>query len=287
MRARRAILYTPGNDLYKIRKAAALEVDSICLDLEDAVAPNRKDAARQVVVEALHEVDFGLSERLVRVNPWDSREIDAILQACPDGIVIPKVESGDAVAWVANHIREAEAAHRWPPGQIAILAMIETARGLIELKEIASAGRGLQALIFGGEDFITDLGAQRTPERQEVFFARSAILSFSAANDLQAIDMIYLDYRDADGLVREARQGAQMGFSGKQVIHPSQVDPVQQAFTPDAEAIQRAEELIRTFTDQQQGGHGVYGDKGKLVELPHYKAAERILARARAAGKTS
>ena len=289
MRARRALLYTPGDDLRKIRKAAALEVDSICMDMEDGVALNRKLEARQTIVEALRTLEFGTSERLARINPvgsgLEADDLEAVIHARPDGIVIPKVEFGEEVRWVSEQIGEAEYLHGWPVGDVRLLVGIETARAIINLQQIAGADSRLEGLIFGSEDFASDIGAMRTRQGLEVFYARSAVVTYAAAYGLQAIDMVHVDFRDSQSLYEEALQGAQMAFAGKQIIHPDQIEPVQRAFTPTDEAIAQAQRLMQAFHQHQQDGVGAFALEGKMVDAPIIKAAERVLALARAAGK--
>jgi len=290
VRARRALLYVPGNDLHKIEKAASLQVDCICLDLEDAVAAGQKTAARASVASALQSVNFGSAEVLVRINSpvqaeLAGEDLAAVMAAKPAGIILPKVESSDSLRWADDHLSRLEQSSGSDQGSTGLFAMIETARGVINLEAIAPASPRLRALIFGGEDFLTDIGARRTPDRMEVFHARSQVILVAAAHDLQAVDMIYVDFHDQQGLLREALQGAQMGFSGKQVIHPAQVKVVQTAFTPTDEEIAWAEEIIAAFDAHQRQGRGVFAVNGRLVELPHIKFAHSILARAGAAGK--
>lgn len=279
----------PGDDLRKIQKATTLDVDCVCMDMEDGVALNRKAEARQTIAEALRSLDFGRSERLARINPvgsgleWD--DLDSVLPARPQGIVVPKVESPEQVQWAAGRIASFEHARGWPAGEIALIILVETARGILRLPQIVQASSRLQAVIFGAEDLAGDIGAMRTPEGWEVFFARSAIVTAAAAYDLQAIDMVYVDFKDEAGLRREALQGAQMGFAGKQIIHPNQVVPVQESFTPDDEAIAQAQRVITAMQAHQEGGAGAFAMEGKMVDAPVVKAAERVLARARAAGK--
>lgn len=289
MHARRAILYMPGDDMHKIRKATTLGVDCICIDMEDGVAPSRKKQARTTISKALNKLKFGATERLVRINAigtgLEIKDLASVLPDQPDGVVIPKVENSNQVRWVSEKIALTEDEYGWNPGSIALLALVETARGIINLKEIAGSDARLQALIFGAEDFSSDIGATRTNERWEVFFARSALLTHAAAYGLQAIDMIYIDFRDSDGLRNEAIQGAKLGFSGKQIIHPEQVIPAQDSFTPNQEAIEQAKHLLEAFKSHQEEGRGVFALDGKLVEEPIIKSAERVLERARAAGK--
>jgi citrate lyase beta subunit len=163
--------------------------------------------------------------------------------------------------------------------------MIETARGVVNLKEIAGASPRLSALVFGAEDLAGDIGAVRTRAAWEVFYARSAVVTHAAAFGLQALDMVYVDYNDAEGLVREARQGAEMGYAGKQIIHPNQIRPVQDAFTPDEAAIAQAKRILEAHHQHQASGLGAFALDGKMVDMPVVRAAEQVLAKARAAGK--
>lgn len=289
MRARRALLYMPGDDLHKIRKATTLGVDCICMDMEDGVAFNRKAAARDMIVQALNTLDFGRSERLARINPvgsgMETVELNAVLPAHPDGIVIPKVENGDQIRWASSLIAGVERQYAWTIGEIILIAIVESALGIINLREIASADPRLRSLIFGAEDLAGDIGAQRTAGAEEVFYARSALVTHAAAFNLQAIDLVHIDFKDTEGLILESKQGARMGYTGKQIIHPNQVIPVQEAFTPDDESIANALHIMEAYAAHQQAGRGAFALDGKMIDAPIVKAAERIIARAVAAGK--
>ncbi len=289
MRARRAILYVPGDDLHKIRKAASLDVDSICMDLEDGVASNRKEQARLTIVEALSKIDFGRSERLARINAigsgLETDDLKAVLPAQPDGIVVPKVEEGEQVRWVSEEITAVERERGWPVNSIPLIILVESARGTVNLAEIASAASRLEAIIFGAEDLAGDVGMVRTRPGWEVLYARSAVVLHAAACNLLAIDMVFVDLEDQSGLREEALQGAQMGFAGKQIIHPNHVSPVQEAFTPSDLAITQAQQVIEEFASHQRDGQGAFALYGRMVDAPAVKAAERVLDRARAAGK--
>jgi len=289
MHSRRALLYVPGDDRHKIEKALTLNVDCICLDMEDGVALNRKQEARLSILSALHELDFGSSEKLVRINPvgsgLEADDLAAILPAHPDGIVIPKVENARQVAWVNGQVESVELTQGWPLNSIRLIVDVETARGMLNLVEIAAQPR-LDAIIFGAEDFAADIGAIRTSEAWEVFHARSAIVIAAAANGLQAIDMVSIDFKDMDKLRVEAIFGAQLGYAGKQVIHPNQVAPVQEAFSPDQAAIQHAQRIVDSFEASLQEGKGAYAmDGSKMIDMPLVKAARSVLLRASAAEK--
>ncbi len=287
MRARRALLYVPGDDWKKITKALTLGVDSICLDMEDGVALNRKEAARQTIVRALQELDFGRSEKLVRINAVGSglerEDIATVLPYRPQGIVIPKVESLDQIRWADDVIAGAELQYGWPLLSIRLLIGVETPRGILHLADLASHPR-LDGIIFGGEDFAAAIGARRTPEAIELLYARQAVVVACAAYDLQAIDIVCPDFTDLERVRTEAVFGAQLGYSGKQVIHPAQIEPVQTAFTPDPETIAHARQVIEAFEAAQQAGRGAFALDGKMVDMPMLKQAQRVLARARAAG---
>jgi citrate lyase beta subunit len=288
MHSRRALLYMPGDDWKKITKALTLGVDCICMDMEDGVASHKKAEARATIAKALRELDFGKSEKLARINAvgsgMEKEDIEAVLPFHPDGIVIPKMESLEQIQWAHEIIEAAELKHGWPLNSIRILVDVETAKGILNLKEIAAHPR-LDALIFGGEDFAASLGATRTREALELLYARQATLTAAAAFGLQAIDIVTIDFKDLEALRKESEFGAQLGFTGKQIIHPAQVEPVQAAFTPNEETIAQAKRISETFEASQKEGKGAYALEGKMIDMPLLKNAQKVLDRARAAGK--
>ncbi|MCZ2128298.1 MAG: CoA ester lyase [Anaerolineales bacterium] len=288
MRSRRALLYMPGDNWKMIAKSVTLGVDSICMDMEDGAAVNKKAEARATIVKALQELDFGASEKLARINSvgsgWERDDIEAVLPFRPDGIVIPKVESCEQVEWASRIIEDAELKNGWQVNSLRILIGVETAKGILNLKEIAAHPR-LDAVIFGGEDFAASIGATRTKEALELLYARQAVIVACAAHDLQALDIVTIDYKDADALKAESEFGARIGFVGKQIIHPNQVQIVQEAFTPSDEAIAYARRIVETFAASQKEGKGAYALDGKMIDMPLLRNAEKTLARAKAAGK--
>jgi len=279
----------PGDDRRKIEKATSLGVDCICMDMEDGVAVTRKVEARAVIAQAMKELDFGTSERCIRINSIGSGvekyDLAAALATNPDSIVVPKIETPEQVKWISEHIETYELSSNINVGSIRLLIGLETAKGILNLKEIAEADKRLEAIIFGAEDYAASVGATRTKEATEVLYARSAVVTACAANDLQAIDMVYIDFRDTEGLRTEAQQGAGFGFSGKQVIHPNQIAPVQEAFTPSDEEIAYAQRVVETFMTSQKEGKGAYALDGKMIDMPLLKNAQKVLERAKAAGK--
>lgn len=285
MNLRRSFLYMPGTDWRKIEKAATeLDADSVCLDLEDGVALNAKAEARQTVARALQTLDFRRSEKLVRINPTDSGlaedDLAAVLPARPDGIVVPKVRSGQHVRWLHEQLASAEQRYGWPGGSLILILIIESARGIVHLAEIAAASSRLAALVFGAEDFASDIGAVRTRDAFEVLYARSKLVTYAKAHGLQAIDMVYTDFRDAEGFTAQARQGLIMGYTGKQLIHPSQIPLIHAVYLPTPEEIAHARRVVEAHEAHQKSGTGAFALDGKMVDMPVVKQAELVLARA-------
>lgn len=288
LRARRALMYVPGSDENKLIKAAGLGLDGAILDLEDGVAFTRKDEARGIIRKALESVDYGRTEKLVRINPLYSgraqEDLRAVLPGRPDAIVIPKANSPQIVHEVDEILSAAELDHGWQPGGIALALLIETAAAFVNLAAICQSSPRIQALIFGAEDFCADAGVTRTVEARELLFARSSLVMHAAAFGMHAIDMVQINYRDTELLERECREAVELGFSGKTVVHPGQIEVVQRVFTPDEKLVNYALRVVEGAQAAQQSGSGVFTLEGKLVDLPVVKRAENILARARAAG---
>ncbi|HEX9924505.1 MAG TPA: CoA ester lyase, partial [Anaerolineae bacterium] len=203
--------------------------------------------------------------------------------AHPDGYVIPKVETAKQIQLVEHRLDEAERRHGWPDGSIRLLALIETALGVLNLAEIAQASPRLEALMFGAEDLAGDLGAQRTRAGWEVFYARSAVVTAAAAFGLQAIDMVFVDLQDLEGLAAEATLARQLGYEGKMAIHPRQVEVLNRVFAPSPAEIERAQRLVKAHAAHQAAGAGAFELDGKMVDLPVVRMAERVLEKARAA----
>ena len=276
MKVRRALLYMPGDDWNKINKALTLRVDSICMDMEDGTALNRKSYARATVAKALNELPFGNSEKLARINAvgsgFEKEDIEMVLPAHPDGIVIPKIESLAQVQWASELIEEAELANGWPLNSIRILVVVETAKGIVNLKEIASHPR-LDGLIFGAEDFAASVGATRSRAAWEVMYARSAVVTHAAAFELQSIDMVFVDFHDSLNLKIEAATGAAMGFTGKQIIHPNQVHPVQERHAPCDDPGHGTEEET---AEADHDGTAIHDEPRPQDQGPHHPDHRRV-----------
>jgi citrate lyase subunit beta-like protein len=284
MHTRRALLYVPGDDRHKTEKATGLNADCICLDLEDGVAVNRKAAARNQVADSLATFDFHGSERLVRLNSLSSglcsQDLDVILPSRPDGVYLPKVNSPGEIQWINEQILAFEQSEKEDSGRITLVIGIESALGILNLTDICRVSDRLTGLVFGAEDYVADIGGVRTTAGDAIFYARSVVVTCATAFNLQAIDMVCTDYKDEARLLEECRSGVTLGFSGKQVIHPGQVEPVQMAFTPDPDALDQATRIVHAYQENLANGKGAFVLDGKMVDLPVVKAAERLLARA-------
>jgi len=279
----------PGDDRRKIEKSTTLGVDCICMDMEDGTAVSKKAEARAVITKAIKELDFGTSERCIRINSigsgFEKDDLASALATQPDAIVVPKIETAEQVRWVSEQIESYELSNKLDIGSIRLLIGLETAKGILNLREIAEADKRLEALIFGAEDYAASIGATRTKEGIEVLYARSAVVAACAANDIQAIDMVYIDFKDTEGLRVEAQAGAGIGFSGKQIIHPNQVQVTQEAFTPSDDAISYAKRVVESFEASQKEGKGAYALDGKMIDMPLLRNAQKVLDRAKAARK--
>jgi citrate lyase beta subunit len=273
IRLRRALLFMPGDDRRKIEKGIAAAPDSVIMDLEDGVALNRKAGARAVIAAALAELDFGPVEKIVRINPigsgLEADDLAAVLPARPEAIMVPKAESAEQVERLHHQTN------------LPLLLMIETAKGLINLKEIAVAP-GAAALCFGADDYTASVGGVRTRDGLNLLYARSAIAAHAAAFGLQAIDTPFVNlHADAETWLRdETRAIVELGYSGKLAIHPKQITPILEAFRPTPEEVARARRLVAAHDEHQAHGSGVFAFEGRMVDMPVIRAAYNVLARA-------
>eukprot|EP00039_Didymoeca_costata_P011257 m.157339 g.157339 ORF g.157339 m.157339 type:complete len:356 (-) comp15114_c0_seq1:566-1633(-) len=298
---RRALLYIPALAEGKVTKGAGLDVDTVCLDLEDGVALNRKDVAREAAVQALNDVEFGNSERAVRINQLQSevakQDIEALMSApkLPDCIVIPKVESVEDLIWFFDlaepMLGERKDEMKYP---MNCLVQIESAKGMLNLREICQADQEekteallmhLDGLILGGDDLAANIGATRTRAASELLYARQNLVMHAKAYGLQAIDIVNIHFKDPEFLTQECSEGAIMGFTGKQIIHPDQLNITQSAFTPSDERIQFALELEEAFQAHQEEGTGAFTFQEQMIDMPTLLQCQNILEIARSVNK--
>lgn len=284
MDLRRTMLFIPGNNPGMLQNGGVFGADSVILDLEDAVAPSEKDAARKLVAHALRHVDYGQSETVVRINPLDTfceEDIKGIVPSGPDLLLVPKVESADIIKTVVSMVSAAE-----KPGQklVKLVALLETPRGIAEAYNIAVADRRVVALALGAEDYTAALGATRTKEGSEIYTARTLVVNAAAAAGIQAIDTPYTDANDEQGLLEDTLLAKRLGFKGKLSINPRQIDVIHSVFNPGKHDIDWAQQVIEAIRRAEAEGSGVASLNGKMVDAPIVNRAERILHLARLLG---
>lgn len=282
-RRRRSFLYMPGSNPRALEKARSLPADGLILDLEDAVAPEAKDAARAQVAAALRQGGYGGRELLVRVNgldtPWGHADLEAAAAMGADGVLVPKVQTAEALL---QAIRVLDGAGG--PPDLPIWAMMETPLAILNAKEIAGCHPRVGGLVMGTSDLAKELGCAHTPDRLP--FAASLGLSVLAARayGIAVLDGVHLDLGDDDGLAAACRQGRDFGFDGKTLIHPNQIAAANAAFSPSTEEVAAARRIIAAHAEAAAQGKGVVLVDGKLVERLHVEQARRILAQADAEG---
>ncbi len=288
-RLRRSLLYIPGNSPSLIKGAGLFAPDTLVFDLEDAVALAEKDAARILVRESLRQrtlVNPCNVELMVRINGLDTPfwrdDLDCIMPVGPDAIRLPKVESPEQIGQLAAALQEREQRFDLPMGRTAIVAILETVRGVNAAGAIAKAHPRLVALTLGAEDFTRDLGTARSKTGEELAFARGCIVLAAREAGIQAIDTVFGDVNDDAGLLAETRLIKQLGFDGKSVIHPRQVRLVHHVFDPTVDEIEQARRVCAAAKAAAEAGSGVVALDGRMIDTPVVKRAERILRYAEA-----
>jgi citrate lyase subunit beta/citryl-CoA lyase len=281
VRPRRSVLYMPGANTRALEKARTLPADALIFDLEDAVAPDAKEAARTNVVLAAESKAYGKREIVIRCNglgtPWGEADIAAIATSGADAILVPKVESAAAVMHVVSLLDSAGA-----PGFMAVWAMMETPKGILRAEEIAGSHPRLAAFIMGTNDLVKDMRARHTPMRLPMITALGLGMLAARAHGLTILDGVYNDIRDAEGFKAVCQQGLEMGFDGKTLIHPTQVEPCNEIFAPSAAELEMAGKIVVAFKTAQAEGKGVVTVEGRMIETLHVEQAERALALAAA-----
>lgn len=287
---RRSLHFVPGGIERMIARALTLPADGLILDLEDAVPPDRKAATRPVVRGWLEKLDFGGRERWIRMNPVATglgrADLSETIAGCPDGYVVPKPRSAADVREVAQALDGLEHRHRIPAGSTKlVLIATETPEGLLNIKEVATASPRVVAVSWGIEDLGAAMGLGRVRDERGAYLdiprhARVMCAVAAAAAGVQALDTVYTDIADLDGLRRECEDAVDMGFTGKISIHPNQIAVINEAFTPSSAAVAEARELVAAFEEHRRRGVYAFTFKGRMVDAPHLAGARRVLDRA-------
>ncbi|MCA1300239.1 HpcH/HpaI aldolase/citrate lyase family protein [Stappia indica] len=280
IRPRRSVLYMPGSNARALEKARSLDVDALILDLEDAVAPDAKDLARQQVAEAVAAGGYGHREVVIRVNgagtPWGEADLEAAIAAGPDAILLPKVSTPADLERAAHKVNAAKA-----PAGLALWAMMETPLAMLNAREIAAAAANpetrLACFIMGTNDLAKETRARLVPGRAPMRPWLMACVAAARAHGLDIIDGVYNDLSDADGFAAECREGAEMGMDGKTLIHPKQVEACNAAFSPDAAEVAQARKIIAEFEKPENASKGALQVDGRMVERLHAEMGERVV----------
>ncbi|ESO87404.1 hypothetical protein LOTGIDRAFT_127794 [Lottia gigantea] len=288
---RRSLMYIPGHDIKKLQKVPKLNTDCAVLECEDGVALNMKAQARENVCKVLDTMEFGITDIAVRINSVSSGlyqdDLNVILSATnlPQTILLPKVDYVEELQMFTNQFQAVLKDKNIKNYQPYLITYVESAIGIMNLRDTLNAATQhtkegiyhIDGVVFGSDDFCADIGATRSSEGSEIMFARQQVVMTAKAYKLQAIDMVSIDLKDMESLKRQSLEGARMGYTGKQIIHPNQVPVVNEAFTPSTDKIEWATELIQAFEHHQETGKGAFTFQGHMIDMPLLLQAKNIL----------
>lgn len=287
-RLRRTMMFVPGNNAGMLKDAHIYGADSLMFDLEDSVSLNEKDTARFLVYNAIKTVDYEGTEIVVRINgldsPYGRDDIEAVVRAGVDVIRLPKTETAQDIKDVEAVIEEVEKKIGREVGSTKMMAAIESPFGAMNSYDIAIASKRLIGIAIGAEDYVTSMKTNRSPEGYELFAARSQIAMAARAAGIYALDTVYSDVDNEEGLIQETKLIKQLGFDGKSVINPRQIEAVHNIFTPSDKEIQKALDVKRAIKEAEEKGSGVISLNGKMIDKPIVERAERVLNLASSAG---
>jgi citrate lyase subunit beta / citryl-CoA lyase len=290
IRPRRSVLYMPGSNTRALEKARTLPVDGVILDLEDSVAPEAKETAREQVANVVKAGGFGPREVFIRVNgvdsPWHADDLSVAARAAPDVILVPKVSSPDTLELIGRRLLDMGTDHK-----TRIWAMIETPLAIFNILSIAAEARDsetrLSGFVMGTNDLAKDTRARLVPGRAPMLPWLSMCVAAARIHGIDILDGVFNDIGNADGFAAECRQGIELGFDGKTLIHPSQIEPCNRAFSPSPNEVEQARKMIAAFDQPENKGKGVVSIDGRMVERLHADMARRTVAIAEAIQRTS
>ncbi|WP_320129510.1 citrate (pro-3S)-lyase subunit beta [uncultured Sphaerochaeta sp.] len=286
-RLRRTMMFVPGNNPGMIKDAYIYNCDSIMFDLEDSVSYAEKDAARSLVFHALTTIDYGEKELVVRVNalntPTGIADLEAMVRAKVNVIRLPKTETAEDIVFCDRQVARIEKEIGMEIGTTKLMAAVESAEGVLNAPAIAKASTRLIGIALGAEDYVTDLKTNRSPEGIELLFARCMILQAARSAGIAALDTVYTDVNNEEGLIAEAKLIKQLGFDGKSVINPRQIQPIIDIFTPSEKEIQKSLAIMEAIEEAHRRGSGVIALNGKMIDRPIVLRAERVINLAKAA----
>lgn len=285
MKLRRSMLFVPGSNAAMLSNSFIYKPDSIMFDLEDAVALKEKDSARLLVAHALQHPLYQEIETVVRVNPLDSEfgllDLNAVVRAGVDVVRMPKTETAQDVVDMDNAITDIEKACDREVGSTKMLAAIESPLGITQANQIATASKRLIGIALGAEDYVRNLKTERSPEGIELLFARCSILQAARAAGIQAFDTVYSNANNEEGFLKEAALIKQLGFDGKSLINPRQIELLHNLFAPTQKDVDQAKRIIEAAEEAEKQGSGVVSLNGKMIDAPIIERAKLVLERAK------
>jgi len=284
MKTRRSMLFVPGDNPAMLSTAFVYKPDSVMFDLEDAVSPREKDSARLLVFHALGLPAYKDIERVVRINRLDSeyglRDLEAAIRGRADVVRLPKTDSADDIHELESHVARLEKECSRPVGETKLIAAIESASGVVNALAIATSSQRMAAIALAGFDYLVDMQTSRSGGSEpELFYARAAIVHAARVAHIDAFDVVYGNVDDEEGFLREVQIAKQLGFNGKSLIHPRQVDLLHRAYAPTQKELDHAQRVIAAADAAHRNGQGVVALDGKMIDPPVVKEAELVLSR--------
>lgn len=286
---RRSLLFLPGNSPSMIINGTVLPSDSIILDLEDAVAIDQKDAARELIRNALAKLDFRKKEIIIRINSLDStfwqEDLEKIVPQKPNVIMLPKSQTAEQIKMLEEKLEQIETSHQIDVGSTKILPLIETALGVENAFQIAQSSARVIGLFLGAEDLTADLQCERTKQGNEILYARTRLVNAARAAGIEVYDTPFTDVQDSEGLEVDALFAKQLGFSGKSSISPHHIVQINSIFSPSDEEIEYAKQVLDVIEQGKKQGKGAVSFRGKMIDKPIVMRAERTIEIAKQLGK--
>ena len=280
----RSLLFMPGDSEKILGKAEKVKADAVIFDLEDAVSLDNKEQARGLVAEKLASLDadaVSAKKYFVRINALNTglleKDLSAVISDRLTGIMLPKIEEAADLQRADHLLKELEEKNEIAAGSLGIILLFESARGILDAPGIISASDRVLAAALGGEDLSLDLNAVRTREGQELFYSRSRLVLAASAAKIPALDTVFTDFRDSEGLEQDTRTARKLGFAGKLAIHPGQLEIINQIFTPEKEEIEFARQVVEAQRQAEQQGRAVYEVNGKMIDPPVVERARKLL----------
>jgi len=282
----RSVMYTPGNNYRMIQKMPGLNADVLVADIEDSVPPEEKETARFIVRDAIPQIAASGSQVYVRINDWRTGltegDLEAIVQKGLDGVVLAKTESKEDVIRLDQKLTELEKERGLEPGTVHMQLLIETAKGVVNAYESAIASPRVNSLVFGAVDYTRDMRITLTREGGEILVSRCWTAVCARAAGLIAIDPPYPAFRDTEGFLKDSKAGRQLGFEGRMLIHPSQIEPSHEAYSPTPEQIEYAKEVVSVFEEGMKQGLASVSLRGQMLDIAVYRTQQDVLAAAEA-----